>query len=97
MFKKVISLYNLRGFFIKYILGDGELRYMIDAILTKFKCHLNCMAVGEHVPKAERAIPVIKERIRCIVNSWAYKEIPTVMKTSLVKFVVFWLNLILRL
>ena len=61
--KKVISLYNLRGFYVQYILADGEFRYMTDDIISEFKCHLNCTAAGEHVPEAERAIRVIKERI----------------------------------
>ena len=65
---------------------------MGDTIMTEFKCHLNCTAVGEHVPEAERAIRIIKERARCIVSSWVYKNAPITFKTSLIKFVVFWLN-----
>ena len=90
--KRVISIYNARGFFIKFILADGEFRHMNGDIVTTFQCHLNCTSAGEHVPEAERAVRVIKERIRCIVNTWPYKKVPVVFKVNLIKFVIFWIN-----
>ena len=61
--KNVISLYNLRGFYVQYILADREFHHMTNDIISEFKCHLNCTATGEHVPEAERAVRIIKERI----------------------------------
>ena len=90
--KRVISIYNARGFYIQYILADGEFRHMSGDIISEFKCHLNCTAAGEHVPEAERAVRTIKERIRCIVNTWPYTTVPQVFKISLMKFVIFWIN-----
>ena len=90
--KRVISLYNLRGFYVHYILADGEFRHMTGDIISEFQCHLNCTATGEHVPEAERAVRAIKERIRCIVTTWPYNKVPQIFKISLMKFVIFWLN-----
>ena len=90
--QRVISIYNARGFFIQFILADGEFRHMSGDIMTAFKCHLNCTSAGEHVPEAERAVRVIKERIRCVVNTWPYKQVPIVFKVNLIKFVIFWIN-----
>ena len=90
--RKVIAVYNSRGFIVKYILADGEFRHTIDSVMTSLKCHLNCTAAGEHVPEAEIAIHLIKEHIRCIVTSWHFKIVPKVFKISLMKFVVFWLK-----
>ena len=54
--RKVIAMYNSQGFIIKLILGDGEFRYMIDTIMTNFKCHPNYTAAREHVLEVERAV-----------------------------------------
>ncbi len=92
--KRVISMYNARGFFVQYIMADGEFRHMTGDIISAFKCHLNCTSAGEHVPEAVCAIRVIKERIRCIVTTWPFKMVPQSFKISLMKFVIFWLNAI---
>ena len=65
---------------------------MTNTILVECKCHLNCTAAGEHVPEAERAIRVIKERLRSILTTWHFKSVPTIFEDCMVKFVVFWLN-----
>lgn len=67
---------------------------MTGDIISEIKCHLNCTAAGEHVPEAERAVRVIKERIRCVVTTWPFKMVPQAFKISLIKFVVFWINAI---
>ncbi len=63
-------------------------------ILSTFNCHLNCTSAGEHVPEAEHAVRVIKERIRCIITTWPFKSVPLIFKINLIKFVIFWLNAI---
>ena len=44
--KKVISIYNRRGFYVKFILADGEFRHMTGDVMTDLKFHLNCTAAG---------------------------------------------------
>ena len=85
-------MYNTKGFRIQYILSDGEFRHMSGVIMTELQCHLNCTVAGEHVPEAERAVQVIKEQIRCIVTTWPYMTVPIILKISLVKFIIFWIN-----
>ena len=51
--KKVVSMYNSRGFYVQYILADGEFRHMSGDIMSELKCHLNLATPGEHVPEAE--------------------------------------------
>ncbi len=87
--KRVVSIYNTHGFYIQYILEDSEFRHMTDNILSTFNCHLNCTSAGEHVQEAERAVCVIKERMRCIITTWPYKSVPIVFKVDLMKFVIF--------
>ena len=90
--KKVISMNNTRGFVVKFILADGEFRHMTHTVLVDLKYHLNCTAAGEHVPEAECAIRVIKERLRSIITTWPFKSVPTVFKVRMIKFIIFWLN-----
>ena len=90
--RKVLNMYQTRGFSVQFILGDDKFRHMKDEVMTEIKCHLNWTAAGEHVPEAEQAIRVIKERARCITSTWKFKWVPILFKTSLIKFVVFWLN-----
>ena len=90
--KKVISIYNSRGFYVQYILADGEFRHMSGDIVSEFKCQFNCTGTGEHVPEAERGVRTIKERIRCVVTTLPYKMIPQIFQISLMKFVKFWIN-----
>ena len=90
--KHVISIHSTRGFIIQYILADSKFRHMTGDIMDTFKCHLNCTSAGEHVPEAEHVVRVIKERVRCIVNTWPYKTVPVIMKVNMIKFVIFWIN-----
>ena len=91
--KRMISVYNSRDFYIQYILADGKFRHISGYKISEFKCHFNYTATGEHVPEVERGVRTIKERIRCMVNSWPYTMVPQVFK-SLMKFVIFWINAI---
>ena len=59
--KKVLAMYNARGFTIQLILGDGEFRHIKGDVIKDLKCYLNCTVVGENIPEAERAIRVMKE------------------------------------
>ena len=78
--RKMLAMYDIRGFTIQFILGDGEFRHMIGDIVKDLKCHLNCTVAGEHVPEAERAIRVIKERARCVTSTWPFDEVLTLFK-----------------
>ena len=80
--KRMISVYNSRDFYIQYILADGKFRHISGYKISEFKCHFNYTATGEHVPEVERGVRTIKERIRCIVNTWPYTMAPQVFKIS---------------
>ena len=47
----------------------------------------------EHVPEAERYICTIKERVRAITNTLAFKMMPGVMIVEMVHTSNYWLNM----
>ena len=59
---KVISIYEMRGFSVKSILGDGEFRHMIGDVITQLKCH----------PQAQSIIPNISSRAILVGTSPDY-------------------------
>jgi hypothetical protein len=88
--KKIIRLYSVRGFHIKYILVDIQFkaikdRGLLDAIV-------NVVGKGEHAPMIERFIRVIKERCRCYYAMLPFDDIPRIMIIHLLKTVMFYIN-----
>jgi hypothetical protein len=53
---------------------------------------LNTTAANEHVPKIERQIRVIKERVRATRHTLPFKVIPLTMLISLVYSSILWIN-----
>jgi hypothetical protein len=58
----VQAVYAARGFEVKYMLMDGEF-VPLRSDLASAGTVLNTTSANEHVPKIERMIRVIKERV----------------------------------
>jgi hypothetical protein len=88
--KRIIRLYAVRGFHVKYILVDIQFkaikdRGLLDAIV-------NVVGKGEHAPMIERFIRVIKERCRCYYAMLPFDNIPRIVIIHLLKTVMFYIN-----
>ena len=87
----VKAIYELRGFKITTLLMDGEFAPMKFDLLA-LGMTLNVTAANEHVPRIERQIRVIKERVRATRHTLPFRSIPAVMLIELVYFSTMWLN-----
>ena len=88
--KRIIRLYAVRGFHIKYILVDIQFkaikdRGLLDAIV-------NVVGKGEHAPMIERFIRVVKERCRCYHAMLPFEDLPRIVVIHLLKTVMFYIN-----
>ena len=54
---------------------------------------MNLTSANEHVPKIERKIRVIKERVRAIIYSMPVNAVPSLVMTHMVMFVAKALNI----
>ena len=93
--KKVIHIYRARGFRVHFVLADNEFKGLRADIL-ELKIYLNCAAANEHVPEIERAIRVIKERVRAAISSLPFRALPQRIKKELVYYLVTCLNMFPR-
>ena len=73
--KKVIQLYEIRGFKINTVHGDNEFRKLEHKVGT----HVDICAAREHVPRIERGIRTLKERVRCCWESLPFPKAPKLM------------------
>jgi hypothetical protein len=89
--KNVQDIYKARGFQVKYMLMDGEFVPMkLD--LASAGIVLNTTAANEHVPRIERQIRVIKERVRATRHTLPFTVIPLTMLVAMVYTSVLWIN-----
>jgi hypothetical protein len=89
--KHVQAVFAARGFHVKSMLMDGEflpLKYDLSSI----GIILNTTAANEHVPKIERQIRVIKERVRATRHTLPFKVIPLTMLIELTYSSTLWIN-----
>ena len=73
--KKVIQMYVTRGFTINVVHGDNEFRKLEN----KLGVHVNICAARQHIPRIERGIRTLKERVRCCWVSLPYRKAPKLM------------------
>jgi hypothetical protein len=92
--KAVIQLYEKRGFNIIDINADKEFECIQTELLP---IHLHIVDKDSHVPKVERSICVVKERVRCTIAGLPFKRIPRIMIRGLAQFAVKSLNQLLAL
>ena len=86
---QVVNLYKCFGFHVHTCYADGEfahLRNLVEGV------HIDASGNDEHVGDIERAIRVIKERVRAVRSSMPCTRIPRHVLIELVALCVFWLN-----
>ena len=88
----VITFYKVKGFIVKFVFSDNELKPMKEAIHDEGNADLNLSAPNEHVPEVERNIKTIKERVRCSINDMPYDKLPKNFKRELVTTCTSMLN-----
>lgn len=93
--KNIISLYNSRGFRVKFVHADDKF-VVLEIFLLERRIVLNLATVNEHVPEIERVIRLIKERVRCTISTLPYRRMPTLVKKYLLTREVFLLNMFPR-
>jgi hypothetical protein len=74
---RIIKLYAVRGFHVKFILVDIQLKSIKDRGLLAVI--VNVVGKGEHVPAIERFIRVIEERCRCYYAMLPFDVLPRMM------------------
>jgi hypothetical protein len=87
--KKILRLYQNRGFKVETDLMDREFECLRDDIP---ELNLNTTAASEHVPNIERQIRVIKERMRAIKSTLLFKQLPARIFIEMMQYAVLWLN-----
>ena len=90
---QVFQFHAERGFEVVLALCDPEfecLRPKLEHPNVGVK--LNTTSKNEHVPEAERAIRLVKERTRCVWHTLPFKAIPRLMVAAIVLFCATWLN-----
>ena len=70
---QVIQAYQTRGFKIKAILADGQFRH-IQQLIEQKGIVLNICTANKYVPKIERYIRTVKERVRSIATMLPFER-----------------------
>jgi hypothetical protein len=89
--KHVQAIYTARVFTVKSMLMDGEF-VPLQHDLSVAGIVINTTAANEHVPKIERQICVIKERVRATRHTLPFKMIPLIMLINLIYSSILWIN-----
>ena len=71
----IVKQYNQRGFQVKFILVDNELR-PLKGWLTKTHIDIETYDAKAHVPTIKRTKHFLKERIRCIKCNMPFTKLP---------------------
>jgi hypothetical protein len=87
---KIIRMYSVRGFHVKYILVGIQFKAIKDRGVIN--AIVNVVAKGEHAPVIERYIRVVKERCRCYHAMLPFDDIPRIVVIHLLKTVMFYIN-----
>ena len=85
--KRVITLYQSRGFTVGSIMADSEFEPLRPWYPT-----LNTAAADEHVAEVERYIRTIKDSTRSAYSLLPFRHVPRIVLIHLVKNAVFWQN-----
>jgi Reverse transcriptase (RNA-dependent DNA polymerase) len=90
-FRNTKAIYTARGFNVHTALMDGEFA-PLRHYLAEHQVQLNLTSANEHVPRIERQIRVIKERVRATRHTLPFKVIPLLMLVDLVYTTTLWIN-----
>jgi hypothetical protein len=84
-FKRVIHMYQQRGFTVSDIHGDHE----FDGVSDFFSpIRFNIVAADGHVGEVERSIRTIKERFRAMAHGLLFRRLPILLLWSMVTYEV---------
>jgi hypothetical protein len=89
--KQVKIIYLKRGFQVTHMLMDGQFE-SLRANLANLQINLNMVSNDEHIPKIKQRICTVKERTRCIYNTFPFCQVPPRMIVEMVYSSNFWLN-----
>ena len=87
----MVKIYSARGFNVRTAKMDNEFSHM-EEDFKDLGLQLQTVAADAHVPKIERQIRVIKERVRATRHTLPFKVLPLLMLVELVYHSVMWLN-----
>ena len=86
-----ILMYEKRGFEVVGVHVDGQFD-SDDFKKQVFPAQVHVYSPGEHVGFIENSNKTVKERMRCVVHSLPYDEVPRIFVICLVQHVVGYLN-----
>ena len=89
--KAMMRTYSSRGFCVKVLHVDIQFKALKDRG-TLIGARVNVVSRGEHVPKIERFIRVVKERARCYFAMLSVKKLPKIMVIHMILIVIFYIN-----
>ena len=87
--KQVLDVYGQAGFRVRMILMDGKFK-KLKPLMPSVEC--NTTAAMEHVSEAERTNRTLKERVRGLLTTLPFENIPRRMKIEFIYFMVLWMN-----
>ena len=87
--KEVINIIENRGFKITAINGDNEFN-KIKPLMRPTPVHTT--GRDEHLPRIERDIRVMEERVRCTTSAMPYKRIPKQLLDGIIEWTIVCLN-----
>ena len=73
--KNIKSVYAQRGFNVTVINMDGEFEHLHEEI-SLIDIYLNIVSHNEYVPKIERSEQTVKERVRAVMHTLPFKNLP---------------------
>ena len=83
--------YMQRRFKVVMALVDGQFE-SLHGDIADLGIVLNTVSNDEHVPKIERYIRTVKERIQCVYNTLPFCKMPPRLVIKIVYASMFWLN-----
>ena len=89
--KNIKSVYAQRGFIVTIMNMDGEFEHLHEEI-SLIGIYLNIVSHNEYVPKIERSEQTVKERVRAVMHTLPFKNLPRWIIIEIVKAMIFWLN-----
>ena len=79
--QEIINIYKHAEFNVKNIYCDQEFKTILQDFATKNNINIFCAPSQAHVPRAERNIRTIKERVRSLFHNLPYRGVPkTILK-----------------
>ena len=88
----IVKDYQSRGFNVISASGDIEFEPLKEWMKEELNVVLNTCDRDGHVPRIERAIQFIKERVRCIQSGMPFRYLPRRLTIEMVRRAVIFIN-----